>query len=280
MRHIQAPQTISNGMSKSDYGLSDITSALKTAGIKRGDTLFTHAQVGFFGKAEGAMTKEKIYALFKKAVFDVIGPHGTWTMPTFSYSFFKKKIYDKNETPADMGILSEMMRKDPESLRSNDPNFSIAALGENARFLTEKAPAHSFGPDSFWERFLELRGKICNFNFDAGSTFIHYVEKHLAVPYRYDKAFKGTLYENGVEKETVFYHFVHDLDSPKLAADFRAFDAKAKQSYLAKVANLGRGQIVMISARDAFDLIKKELQKDPMFLTLSGFRTGALRESA
>ena len=261
----------------SDYGFEDISAALKRVGVQRGDTLFTHGNVGFFGRAENAVTKEQMYELFKKAIFQVVGTKGTWAMPTFSYSFFRRQTYDKETAPAQMGILSEMLRRDPKSLRSDDPNFSIAAVGENAIGLTENSPVHSFGPDSFWDRFLTLDGKICNFNFDSGSTFIHYVEKRLSVPYRYDKAFKGTRVENGSEKMDMFYHFVHDLDKPELAADFRAFDAKAKQSGRAKIANLGRGQIVVISARDTFDLIKKELRKNPMFLTLLGSRRGAQR---
>jgi len=35
---------------------------------------------------------------------------------------------------------------------------------------------------------------------------------------------------------------------------------------LAKTANLGRGQIVLISAKDTFELIKKEIKKNPSFL--------------
>jgi len=260
-------------MGKSDYTYRDIIAALKRAGIRPGDTLFTHGNVGFFGRAQGAATKEELYALFKKAIFEVIGPKGTWAQPAFSYSFFAKKPFDMNQTSSQMGLLAEMMREDPESFRSNDPNFSVTAIGAHAVKLTKDVPAQSFGPNSFWDRFLKIGGKFCNFNFDSGSTFVHYVEKKLKVPYRYDKGFEGQVVENGRSVTKTFYHFVHSLEHPEHASDFRAFDALAKKKRKAVTSNLGRGQILVLSAKDTLELIKNELKKNPRLLTLEGAGT-------
>ena len=122
-------------------------------------------------------------------------------------------------------MFSEYIRNDAKSKRSNDPNFSVSAIGENAEYFTQHCQSHSFGKDSFWERYLRKNGKFCNFNFDSGSTFFHYVEKLLGVPYRYDKELKK-----------------------------------------AKISNLGKGQIVCISAKNTFDLIKNEIISNPNFL--------------
>jgi aminoglycoside 3-N-acetyltransferase len=249
-----------------DYKASDILSSLKKVGICRGDTLFIHSNVGFFGKMEGANDADSFYSNFKRAIFEVIGDEGTIVVPTFSYSFCKKLPFDPEDTPGVCGIFSEMVRKDPQSLRSEDANFSVAAIGKNSRMLTEKAPSHSFGPDSFWERFMKIGGKICNFNFDAGSTFIHYVEKFLRVPYRYDKPFPGLFISGGKKEESVFYHFVYDLEKPGNEASFIKFDKKARESGMLKTANLGKGSITCISASDTFKIIKEELKVNPAFL--------------
>lgn len=255
-------------MQKSDYNREDILTALRACGVQAGDVLFTHSNIGFFGRPESVHGPEEVYALFKDAVFSVIGKGGTWIVPAFSYSFFRKQIFDPSHTPSMMGMLSELMRKDPESVRSSDPNFSVVAVGKDADYFVRNAPSHSFGKDSVWERFLLRGGKICNFNFNAGSTYVHYVEKSLAVPYRYDKAFKGTIVHSGKKQEKTFYHFVHSLELPNDAADFSALDEVAKKRGKSKIANLGRGKVLVISARDTYKLIEDELKKDPRFLRL------------
>lgn len=249
-----------------DYSKEDITKSLKKVGVKRGDSVFIHSNIGFFGKLRGASNQESCYRILREAIFEVIGKEGTLVVPTFSYSFCWGKIFDKNKTPSVCGFLSEMVRQDPQALRSYDANFSIAAIGKNAEYFTRDAPEHSFGSNSFWERFLKREGKFCNFNFDSGSTFFHYVERLLNVPYRYDKMFKGNFIMNGEEREGVFYHFVYDLEKPNNAPDFTKFDKKAKEVGCAKTANLGKGQIVLISAKDTLELIRKEIKKNHTFL--------------
>lgn len=256
-----------------DYTMEDIIRSLTEVGVSKGDNIFTHSNIGFFGRLKGATIEDDYYHIFKNAIFEVIGGSGTLVVPTFSYSFCWSNSFDKDKTPSVCGFLSEMVRKDPQSLRSEDANFSIAAIGKNAEYFTKDAPERSFGSNSFWERFLDRKGKFCNFNFDSASTFIHYVERCLKVPYRYDKSFPGTSIANGREQKRVFYHFVYDLNKPFNAPDFVAFDKKAKDADLAKVADLGKGQIVLISAQDTFELIKNELKENPAFLT-KGTRAG------
>jgi aminoglycoside 3-N-acetyltransferase len=253
-------------MERYDYSKEDIVRALTKVGIKKNDSIFVHSNIGFFGQLKEATTKESYYYIFKEAIFEVIGEGGTLVVPTFSYSFCKKEIFDKEKTKSVCGFFSEMVRKDPQSLRSDDANFSVAAVGKNAEYFTKNAPPHSFGKNSFWERFLKCNGKFCNFNFDAGSTFVHYVEKLLNVPYRYDKKFPGKSIINGKAEERVFYHFVYDLTKPNNGPNFEKFDKRAKELGIAKTANLGKGQIVSITARDVVELIKREIQKDPAFL--------------
>ena len=115
---------------------------------------------------------------------------------------------------------------------------------------------------------MNVGGKFCNINFDAGSTLIHYVEKKLAVPYRYDKAFSGIYWdESGVASEKEFIHFVYDLNKPDDGPEFSGFNRRAKAAGLAQTTNLGKGQLMCISAKDTFSLIWRTLPEDPYFLT-------------
>lgn len=257
-----------------DYSQEDIVSALSKVGITSGDSILIHCNLGFFGRLKNAATEQDYYRIYKEAIFELIGSSGTLITPTFSYSFCNGTVYDKDTTPGVCGFFSEMIRKDPQSLRSNDPNFSVAAIGKNAEYFTKGAPQHSFGRNSIGERFVEYNGKICNFNFNSASLVVHYTEKLLNVPYRHDKAFHGKRMEDGILKESICYHFVRDLDKPDDFPDFTKFDKKAKEQGYTKTANLGRGQIVSISAKDTVELITIGLKSDPSFLT-----KGCLTES-
>jgi aminoglycoside 3-N-acetyltransferase len=165
-----------------------------------------------------------------------------------------------------MGIFSEYVRIHHDSVRSIDPNFSVAAIGPRAPELTSNPPSHSFGLNSFWERFLAAQGKFCNFNFDAASTFLHYVERCLDVPYRWDKPFSGTILRGETEERRVFYHYVRDLENEAYAPNFSAFDERAEKMGVVQRSNLGRGQIVCVSAQDSYEVVESGYLDNKSFL--------------
>ena len=249
-----------------DYTKEDIIKALKAVGLEKGDNIFIHSNIGFFGKLKGSHNKDSYCKAFKECILKIIGSEGTLVVPTFTYSFCNKQIFDKTRTESTMGLFSEYIRRDPDSIRSDDANFSVAVIGKNSKKFTENMPVYSFGEDSFWERFLKSNGKICNFNLDSASTFIHYAERILKVPYRYDKAFSGIVVEGQKEIQKTYYHFARDLAKPENSSDFTKFDKKAKELGLVKMSSLGRGEIICITVKDTLELIKKEIST-PNFLT-------------
>ncbi len=249
-----------------DYTKSDIVDSLRKTGIIEGDSIFIHSNIGFFGRLHGAKNYYDHYKIFKSAIFEVIGEHGTLVVPTFSHSFFLAKEFNKNTTPSICGFLSETIRRDSDSKRSDDPNFSIAAIGENAEYFTKNTPDNPFGKGCFWEKFLDVGGKFCNFNFDSASTFVHYVERLLQVPYRYDKPFTGVLINERKVEERTFYHFVYDHSKKNHAPHFGKFGRIALKEGVTRTANLGKGQVTVISTKDTFLLITEQINKDPAFL--------------
>jgi len=253
-------------MKKFDYTKQEIVNALLKVGLQKNDNVFSHSNLGFFGKLKDCTDKDCYCNAFKDAFFQVIGEEGTLVVPTFSYSYCWNTVYNKEETLGTCGIFSEFIRNHPDSFRSDDPNFSYTALGKNAEYFTKDCPPNPFGKDSFWERFLLKNGIICNLNFDAAATLTHYVERELKVPYRFDKAFEGMSVKGGKLEKSTFYHFVRDEKNPDVYPDFIKFDKKAKELGFAKVANLGRGQVVCISSKKSVELIKNEIKKNPHFL--------------
>lgn len=251
----------------SDYSKNDIIDSLKKVGLKKGDNIFIHSNIGFFGKLENIKTKQDYWDIFKEAIFEVIGQQGTIVVPTFSYSFCWGKTFDKFETLGTTGVFSELVRTDPDAKRSDDANFSVTALGKNSEFFTNNLSHESFGKNSFWERFVKENGKICNFNVGLYyNTFVHYIEKLIEVPYRYDKKFEGIFKKNNEIKKDYYIHFVRNLDEVDSLPDLSELVKKSQELNYLKEVNLGRGKISCIKAKDTIEIILKEIKLNPNFL--------------
>jgi len=260
---------------QSHYTRLAMAEALEQVGLKRGDAVFSHSNVGYFGYPEGGVSRDNVFQTILGAFFDVIGSEGTVVVPTFTYSFCRRDPFDPDNTPSEMGIFSEMLRAHHQARRSHDPIFSVAALGPRAEDLTSDVSAECFGKDSFWDRFLQMGGIVCNMNFDAGSTFIHYVERCLNVPYRYDKLFPGTFIINGREKRGAAIYFCLDLSNSDTIATFEPFHEAAVRTGVARTSAVGRGQFVAIRASGVYGLIEDELSTNPWLLTPAGKRDAA-----
>jgi aminoglycoside 3-N-acetyltransferase len=251
-----------------DFTRSDIVRTLKKIGIQNGDSVFVHSNIGFFGKLKNADTSEEYCASFKDAMFEVIGENGTLIVPTFSLSYCNNQIFDKQTTKSfECGIFSEFIRESENSKRSDDANFSIAAIGAKADWFTKDVSHYSFGTNSFWERLWKDNGKICRFNMSPDyNTFIHFVEKKLNLKYRYDKEFSGISIVNNKKIENKYYHFVHDLKKNSHLPDLTKLDKKCKELGLVNSEDLGKGQIVVVSTKDVYNIINKEITNNENFL--------------
>jgi len=255
----------------SDYDIQDIKSALNTLNIQKGDTLFCHSNIGLFGRLKGGYSRDELCRNFFNLILDKIGSSGTLILPSFTYSFPKNEIFDPACTPSKMGLFSEWLRKHPDSLRSKDPCFSVVSIGDNSKFLTSLAPENSFGVNSFFDRFYDLNGKIFNLNFNAGSTFIHYVERKLKVPYRFDKTFKGRIRLNSqFEQEVNSTIWVRYLSDQNLEYDSKQFTEISIKNNLFTLSKIGRGYAGVISSKDTFNVISETIKVKPFFLTKGG----------
>jgi len=239
------------------FSRKDIEKVLETLGISKGDVIFSHVALWTFGRPEGCNTALDTFYTFYEAIFNVIGEDGLLIVPTFTYSFTKGEIFNVEHTPSNMGIFPETLRKLKGSLRTLDPIFSVCLHGNIRKIFPtgrDLISTECFGKGSIWDFMLKVDAKICNFGLDSASTFIHYVEKQLNVPYRYDKVFYGHSVLNGKKIPHSVIYFVRDL---RFEPDFNKFHKFAVDKGYARVEKLGRGIISLISCKDAFNLIKE-----------------------
>jgi len=256
-------------MPRPHYSPDDLRQAILNVGVRPGDTLFSHSNVGFFGVPDGASSSDDVCRIVLDVLLDALGDDGTLVVPTFTYSFTDGEAFDPAATPSTCGAFTEYVRAHPDSHRSHDPCVSVAAIGADAAHLTRDVGENAYGPDSFASRFAEANGRICNLNLDAGSTLVHHVERELGVPYRFDKTFTGTLWLDGSGVDTTSTLWVrHLVDGTE--AEFTILDRYARAQGLFRTANVGRGQVGSITYAETRDLIVRTMLDEPWFLTSAG----------
>jgi len=250
-----------------DYSADDLRQQLGRLPLSRGDVIFSHSNLGFFGRAAGVSGADDLCQMFFDVLMERLGGTGTIVVPTFTYSFPRQKVFNPGLSPSGMGVFAEWIRRHPDARRSIDPSYSVAAVGDQAEFLTASAPENSFGRGSFFGRFHEIGGRVLNLNFDAGSTFLHYVERELNCTYRFDKTFEGVLEVDNTRQMARNTIYVRYLSSEATEPVFTAFDALARSKNLFRVSPLGRGEIGAITAADCYDLLRETFPSRPWILT-------------
>lgn len=250
----------------SDYGRADLVRVLDEVGIQAGDTVYCHSNIGLFGRPEGIGSADELTRLYFDVLTRHLGPAGTLIVPTYTYSFCRKQPFDPAVTPSAMGLLAEYVRRHPDAVRSADPCFSVAVLGRDPGRFCDGLPPNSFASGSTFDRFAAENGKVLCLN-HPGCTLLHYVERRLKVPYRFDKAFHGTMTVEGVAQTMDWEIFVRYLSDDRLEHDPLPFVTRIKEREMARWRQLGRGEVLAITAAEVFDAVASALPDSPWLLT-------------
>ncbi|MBW4651599.1 MAG: AAC(3) family N-acetyltransferase [Kaiparowitsia implicata GSE-PSE-MK54-09C] len=254
---------------------SDIVAALIQAGIQRGMTVFSHANIAFFGRIEGAASMDDLIGIMLGAFADALGPHGTLVLPVFTYSFGSdkaEKVFDVQRSLSTTSAMGNWLLTSGRGVRSADPMLSVVAIGGKAAELTGNIDPICFGSDSIWARLHADDAVICNLNIDSGSTYLHWVERELGVPYRFDIPMAGTTIEHGESRPTEIVYTGRSLTDGGSEARFEAYHEACLAHGISRQVSLGRGQIIMQSARRAKSFLAEQMVHSPRLLTAGNLK--------
>ena len=181
-----------NKILKKEYLIEEFHSL----GLRKGDILLIHNSFKSFGRVEGGPQT------VIDALLEVLGKDGTLIMPTFNFDWSDQSpngIFDLENTPSKMGILTEIVRKMPGAKRTLHPFYSFAIYGNLAEELSKTDNHDSFGSESIFAQICKLDAKIMiiGLTYNQSMTFFHYVEQQEGVDYRYMKAFSGWIIAQG-----------------------------------------------------------------------------------
>ena len=144
----------------------DIKNTLTQLGVKSGDLVLFHSSLKSMGHVDGG--PQTVIDAF----LEQVGSDGTVVVPTLLNQSFSVAydIWDKNSTPSEVGIITEVFRTMPGALRSDNPTHSVAAYGKLAHELTKDHSSYgprlgcygdyAFSYGSPWQKLYEHNAKM------------------------------------------------------------------------------------------------------------------------
>ena len=231
-------------------------------GVEEGDTLLVHSSYKSFGEVEdGPQT-------VIRALEAALGPQGSLIMPTFNFDFNKGLPWDVRTTPSKMGVLTELVRKDPRARRVFHPFYSFAILGKHADVLGGLRYKSAYERDSVFGKLRDLDGKIMviGLSYNDSMTFFHHIEQMEGVDYRFLKQFTGEVTdENGNTYTDTFEMLVRDIDKGvKTMVD--PMGALMEKAGIIKSAKIGEADVKLMKANEVYEFTAREMKRDPHLL--------------
>lgn len=255
-------------MSGGSFGFREIVQALRKAGIQTGDIVNVYSRLFTLGLPDGVSDVSEIPALYVRALQEVIGPSGTLVVPTYTTSFGRfAKPFILEDSPSEMGKLSEFVRTLPGSLRSLHPIHSVAALGAQAEELTKDHPRWNVGCDTVWDRMLKRKAKVVTLGLPPRQcmTLVHHIEFLACVPYVYHKILCGEVMADGRRIEHDFFQSVRYLEYG-IAWDLTRLEEQLQSDGDLHKAELGEAAVWSVPMEAVFRAAVEGLRKDTYYL--------------
>lgn len=177
-----------------------------------------------------------------------------------------------------MGAFNEAVRKREGRYRTDDPLLSLSVPIE-LKPLFQNLGNHSLGEGSGLDILHHMDGvKFLFFGAEMAEcfTYVHYVEKMMDVPYRFDMPFSGNvIYPDGsVKQKTQSIHT--QCYGVKLPSKYDYFEHEMEEKgYLIK-QRLGDKYIGCLAEKDAYREIKAHIEADIHYYLESPFTADQL----
>lgn len=242
------------------YDADDVYHILKEIGADDCETLFIHSDIMFGGTAAGFNRKEYLEILYE--IIQRLGIKNI-IVPTFTYSFCNHEEYDVRKSRTSMGAFNEYIRKKDNRYRTLDPLLSVS-VPLNLKDSFSHCGNHSLGENSALDILHHMDGvKFLFFGASLGNcfTYVHYVEKCLNVPYRFDMEFKGKIIDEDGNKFDSFQS-IHTACYGVRPAEYYYFEDYLQNSGFLKKTALGDKTVSCILEKDAYREIKGMIEKD------------------
>lgn len=194
--------------SQKSFSKSDILADLKSAGIKKDDTVLVHSSLSRIGHLkEGPKT-------LVDALIETVGDSGNLLMPTSPNNVYQLNyirntpFFDVLNTPSKTGKITEYFRTLPNTYRSLHPTEPVSAMGPKAKYFVEDHfnQLTPYNKNSPFYRVSKEGGKILyiGVTLSMAGTNLHTLEDAVdfKFPVYYNEIFEFTVIdENGLKHQ-------------------------------------------------------------------------------
>ena len=242
------------------FSSADLTDALLFLGVRGGDVVLAHIAYneffGFTGRPSDVVNSLRA----------AVTSSGTLMMPSMPFTgsaldyVQSGEVFDAARTPSRMGLVTELFRRSPGTIRSLHPTHPILANGPRAHKLTRdhllaRTPCGEHSP---FAKLLQADGKIALLGTGIGTlTFYHYLEELLEHRFpespftkeTFDVVFRGDQGE--------ILHINTRLYEPRLSGRRRleAIETELRKRRQWRERRLGRVSVVVLEARAVRDAV-------------------------
>tara|TARA_B100000795_G_scaffold96157_1_gene70557 strand:- start:497 stop:1297 length:801 start_codon:yes stop_codon:yes gene_type:complete len=248
------------------YNLKDIKRAYEDIGISEGMVVAVKTDLRFLGPYE-SKDQSQLLKDHLSVLVDLIDlSKGSIVVSTGTTSLCNTdNVFDINNTPSEMGSLTEFIRNYPGAVRSFHPFNSYAAIGKYANHICGSTTRHSVGPETPEARLLELDAKYLSLGLHPvhTTTLIHHVEKIMGVPYRYVKEFIHPVLRDEKLVYEPFYLNLRYLEcNAVMNLERKIYPFFEECGYKIKEERLGRGMIYLFTMNELYSSAVKLLSND------------------
>lgn len=253
----------------------DILNVLKVVEADQCDTLFIHSDIMFGALGRGLKRKELLAVLYEQ--IEALGVKSL-IVPTFTYSFPNHEDYDVINSKTSMGAFNEYIRKMNGRYRTDDPLLSVS-VPLSLKQLFDHVSEHSLGQGSALDIVHHMNDvKFLFFGAEMGHcfTYVHYVEKMMDVPYRFDMPFEGkVIYPDGHSRDRrqVIHTQCYGVTLPP---KYDYFENEMEVKGYLKKKRLGDKFISCLSECDAYREIKRHIEQDICYYLAAPFQESDL----
>lgn len=164
------------------YTQAELLNQLEQLGIDKEGTLLVHSSFKSMGQIEGGPdTVLDSLSTFMKDGLLVLPTH------TWRYINGENPVFHAEDSPSNVGVLTELFRKREGVVRSLHPTHSVGALGKDSvAFVSgdEKCDTPC-ARESVWGKLLDREAKIMLVGVSlTRNTFIHGIEEWVDIPGR------------------------------------------------------------------------------------------------
>lgn len=136
--------------------------------------------------------------------------------PTYNYDFAVNGRYSVQESPSQVGVLTEFFRRNHASWRTETPMFSIAGEGPAPTLSAQQSDVNPFSTGGIFSALIQQGGSVLLFGVGIrmASVFHHAEVSNGRFPvYRFQKEFSGTTVRmDGSEVPTKIAYQVSPLE--------------------------------------------------------------------